>query len=113
MRARLDETAIAEWQRLMTEWDEAGRELDKARMAAEAMGSDEAARVPLDAEVDRLTTTLQTLQAGIDALIKQTQSIRDPQRQDLLVATIQRGMAASDRDGDKPQTPPRITARSK
>lgn len=111
MRARLDETAVAEWQRLMTEWDEASSKLEKARMAA-AIGSD-GSRAPLDSEVDRLTTQLQALQAGIDALIKQTQSVRDPQRQDLLVATIQRGMAASDEDGDKPGAPSRIAAQSK
>ncbi|GLQ10658.1 hypothetical protein GCM10007913_25900 [Devosia yakushimensis] len=107
MRARLDDTALAEWQRLMAEWDEVSRELDGARKASAGSG-------PNDAELSRLTARLQVLQGSIDALIKQTQSVRDPQRRDLLVATIQRGLAAEDQAGDdKPTAPSRITARSK
>lgn len=108
MRARLDDTALAEWQRLMAEWDKVSRELDEAQKAEATSG-------PNAAEVSRLTARLQVLQGSIDALVKQTQSVRDPQRRDLLVATIQRGLADTEQagDDDKPTAPGRITARSK
>lgn len=112
MRARLDEAAVAEWQRLMAEWDGTSRELDKARTAA-AAARDDVTHSAHDATIARLTARLQFLQGGIDALIKQTQSVRDPQRQDLLVATIKRGMVATEQAGDKPATPHQLTARSK
>ena len=115
MRARLDGTAVAEWQRLMAEWDGASRELDEAGAAAAALAPGDTRRAPLDATIARLAAKLQDLQSGIDSLVKQTQSVRDPQRQDLIVATIKRGLTAPDHSGAEAAQPTsrRITGRSK
>ena len=92
MGKHLDRATAERWQRLMSQWENAGRDLANVKSL---LGRSTAAPAEphLEKEATRLTDELAALQAEIDQTIKNKQSQRDPNGTDLVVATLHSGQA--------------------
>ncbi|MFC0009731.1 hypothetical protein [Devosia nitrariae] len=91
LRKTLDWSAVAEWQRLMAEWEAASADYDALRQASLAPELVGEKRMTLMARTAAARDRLIEIKASIDSLIKQQKSTRDVDSDEFIIARLETG----------------------
>ena len=98
MTTSWDTDIAAKWQQLMSAWEEARQEHELAKKDIEADTSDSAVSSARRQRFARSQARLDQLQADIDQLVAERGKVRDPSKQDFVVATLPQGDEKTQRD---------------
>jgi hypothetical protein len=91
VRKALDWSAVAEWQRLVSEWDVVSAEYDTLRKTLQNGQLMPERRADLAAKAEAARDRLVALKAAIDDLIRQKQQARGGDPKEFVIANIEAG----------------------
>jgi hypothetical protein len=105
---------VEEWQRLMIEWDAACAAYAEACKASPADQPIDAGTTERNAAIATALARLNDIKRRIDAVVTGGGKRRDPNRQDLIVGTIEQNAesTASDSEDTASGGPPQVTPKS-